>query len=80
METANVEEIVTQRFAEIMNLPPEQLNLNADLFAEYGLTSVNALKLISQVEVEFDIDIDEDEARKIQKLSDVIELIKSKST
>ena len=80
METTNVEEIVTQRFAEIMNLPPEDLNLEADLFAEYGLTSVNALKLISQVEVEFDIDIDEDEARKIHKLSDVIELIKNKST
>lgn len=80
METTNVEEIVTQRFAEIMNLPPEDLNLEADLFAEYGLTSVNALKLISQVEVEFDIDIDENEARKIQKLSDVIELIKSKTT
>jgi acyl carrier protein len=80
METGNVEEIVTQRFAEIMNLSPEQLNLDADLFAEYGLTSVNALKLISQVEVEFDIDIDETEARKIQKLSDMIELIKNKST
>jgi len=80
METANVEEIVTQRFAEIMNLSAEELNLDADLFAEYGLTSVNALKLISQVEVEFDIDIDEDEARRIQKLNDVIDLIKSKTT
>jgi acyl carrier protein len=80
METTNVEEIVTQRFGEIMDLPPEELDLEADLFAEYGLTSVNALKLISQVEVEFDIDIDENEARKIQKLSDVIELIKSKTT
>jgi acyl carrier protein len=80
METTNVEEIVTQRFAEIMNLPAEKLNLDADLFAEYGLTSVNALKLISQVEVEFDIDIDEDEARRIQKLNDVIDLIKSKTT
>jgi acyl carrier protein len=78
MDTTNVEEIVTSRFAEIMNLPPESLNLDADLFAEYGVTSVNALKLISQIEVEFDIDIDEDEARKIQKLSDVIDLIKRK--
>jgi len=78
MDTTNVEEIVTTRFAEIMSLAPESLNLDANLFSEYGVTSVNALKLISQIEVEFDIDIDEDEARKIQKLSDVIDLIKRK--
>lgn len=78
MDTMNVEEIVTRRFAEIMNLPFETLDLEASLRQEYGVTSVDALKLISEVEVEFDIDIDEDEAREIQKLKDVIELIERK--
>lgn len=78
MTTTNVQEIVTRRFAEIMNLPHQQVDPDADLAAEYGVTSVNALKLISEVEVEFDIDIDEDEARKIRKLNDVIDLINGK--
>jgi acyl carrier protein len=78
MDTTDVEEIVTRRFAEIMNLSQQEINLDASLAAEYGVTSVNALKLISEIEVEFDIDIDEAEARSIQKLNDVIELIKRK--
>jgi len=78
MATTDVEEIVSRRFAEIMDLPMDKLDLEASLADEYAVTSVNALKLISEIEVEFDVDINEDEARKIQKLSDVIGLVRKK--
>lgn len=78
MSITNVEEVVKERFAEIMRIPPEKLDLGADLANEYGVDSLKALKLISQVEVEFDVDIEEQEAQGIKKLNDVIELIKGK--
>lgn len=74
----NVEEIVTNRFSEIMKLDPKTIDVNAALAAEYGVDSMRALKLISQVEVEFDVDIEEEEARTIKTLNDVISLIKGK--
>jgi acyl carrier protein len=78
MTTTNVEETIKERFAEIMHLPGQQIDTDAHLAGEYGVTSLTALKLISEVEVEFDIDINENEARSIKKLNDVIELVAKK--
>jgi acyl carrier protein len=78
MDKINVEETVLRHFAAIMNLLPEGLNTRANLAAEYGVDSLKALKLISDIEVEFDIDIEEDEAQRINSLDDVVELIKAK--
>jgi acyl carrier protein len=78
MSIANVEEVVKERFAGIMNIPSETVDLDANLASEYGVDSLKALKLISQVEVEFDVDIEEQEAQEIRKLNDVIDLIKGK--
>jgi acyl carrier protein len=78
MDVEEVEEIVTHRFASIMKLTPQKLDLAASLASEYGVDSPKALKLISDVEVEFDIDIEEDEARQIKTLADVIKLIHAK--
>jgi len=74
----NVEEIVVNRFVVIMKLPEHKPDLHASLVDVYGIDSLKALKLISDVEVEFDIDIEQDEARSIKTLSDVIELIRKK--
>jgi acyl carrier protein len=74
----NVREIVTQRFTTVMKLPENQIKFDASLAAEYGMDSIRALKLISQVEVEFDIEIERDEARSINSLNDVIKLVERK--
>lgn len=78
MDTANVEETVLRNFGAIVQIAPEKLDTRANLAAEYAVDSLKALKLISQIEVEFDIDIEEDEAQRIKSLSDVVELIKVK--
>ena len=74
----NVDEIVKTRFAAITNLALHQIAVNADVKTEYGIDSVKALRLISDVEVEFDIDISQDEARNVQTLNEMIGLIKTK--
>ncbi|MCG8422335.1 MAG: acyl carrier protein [Proteobacteria bacterium] len=61
-----------------MKISADTVKLDVSLADEYGLESVKALKLISDIEVEYDIDIDEDEARELRTLGDVIALIESK--
>lgn len=78
-QVGGVEQKVRQRFAEIMHMPAGQLDLSAHLVEVYGLTSIQALKLISDVEVEFDVDIEQEEARGICTLADVITLIGAKN-
>jgi acyl carrier protein len=70
---------VCDRFAAIADTPTENLDLDAHLVEVYGLDSIRALKLISDIEVEFDIDIAQEEARQICTLNDVIALIHAKS-
>jgi acyl carrier protein len=74
-----VEKTVCDRFAAIAEMPAENLDLNAHLVEVYGLDSIRALKLISDIEVEYDIDIEQEEARQICTLNDVIALIHAKS-
>ena len=75
----SLETKVCSRFAEIVAVPVEQVNPAASLFDAYHLDSVNALKLISHLEVEFDIDIEEQEVRQVCTLNDVIALIRKKT-
>ena len=74
----NVEAIVKSRFATIVGLPVQQIDFDADLRDQYGIDSVKALKLISEVEVEFDVDIEQDEARRVRTLNDLVGMINAK--
>jgi len=73
-----LEGIVRSRFAEVIGVSIEEVRPDANLFEVYHLDSVRALKLISDVEVEFDIDIEQEEARQIRTLNDLIDLIRAK--
>lgn len=77
--SVTLETKVCSRFAEIVAVPVEKVDPAASLFEAYHLDSVNALKLISHLEVEFDIDIEEREVRQICTLNDVIALIRNKT-
>lgn len=78
VELVNIEETVKARFANIARVPADKLDMEADLFKHYGLDSIKALKLISDIEVEYDIDISQEEARQICTLSGVTRLIQAK--
>jgi len=58
-----IEQTVWSRFSTIAGIPLADLEGDKHLFEVYGLDSIRALKLISDMEVEFDIDIEQEEAR-----------------
>jgi|GEM_PF-6793691 len=70
---------VWSRFSVIANVPIADPEGDKNLFEVYGLDSIRALKLISDMEVEFNIHIEQEETRAICTLDDVVELIRAKS-
>ena len=77
--TDPIEQTVWSRFSTIAGIPIGELEGDKHLFEVYGLDSIRALKLISDMEVEFDIDIEQEEARSICTLDDVVRLVRTKS-
>jgi acyl carrier protein len=75
-----VEERVRSYFADVAKIEENEIDLEANLFTDYGLDSVKAIKIISDIEVEYDIDIEDEEAQQITCLNDVIALINAKTT
>lgn len=55
-----------------------KIDMDADLFKVYGLKSAKAVRLISDIEVEYDIDIDESEIKNICNLNQIVDLVKAK--
>lgn len=75
----NVEQKVVSYFKEVAKIEEDVIDRDANLFTRYGLDSLKAVKLISDIEVEYDIDIPDEVAQKICTLNDVITYIE-KST
>lgn len=73
MDPRIVEE-VTNRFSEIMSISPEGLDFNARLDDVYGVTSVNQMRLISDLEIALDIEIPEAEGKSACCLAEVVRL------
>ncbi len=76
--TETVEKIVQKYFDEVVELNGQEIKMDAHIFEEYGMKSAMALRLISDIEVEYDIDISTEEAKGITTLNDVVMLIKQK--
>jgi acyl carrier protein len=73
MDPTIAQEVKT-RFARIMHLDPDQLDMEARLDDAYGVTSMSSMRLISELEIEFGLEIPEDEIRRICTLSDVVRI------
>jgi acyl carrier protein len=65
---------VTSRFSEIMSIDRESLDLNARMDDVYGVTSVNLMRLISDLEIALDLEIPEAEGKNACNLAAVIHL------
>lgn len=74
----NVEEKVVSYFREAAKIEEKEIDKSANLFEKYDLDSVQAVKLISDIEVEWDIDIPDEVAQKICTLNDVIAIIEER--
>lgn len=67
-----IREAVQARFAEIMKVDAGQLDMAARLDDAYGMTSMHAMRLLSELELELGIDIPESEYQSLLTLNDVV--------
>jgi acyl carrier protein len=65
---------VSTRFGEIMGISTEGLDFDARMDDVYGVTSVNLMRLISDLEIALDIEIPEAEGKKACSLAEVVRL------
>jgi acyl carrier protein len=77
MDEARVIEEVRRLFADIMKLDAAGLDMKARLDDAYGVDSLNALRLVSELEVALEVDIPEEELVNIRTLDDVVRLCRS---
>lgn len=73
MDPKIVEEVGT-RFGEIMGISTEGLDFDARMDDVYGVTSVNLMRLISDLEIALDVEIPEAEGKQACTLAEVVRL------
>lgn len=73
MDPRIVEE-VKEKFSEIMSIGPEGLDFDARLDDVYGVTSVNQMRLISELEISLGIEIPEAEGKSACSLGEIARL------
>lgn len=82
-ETAGDPQVVHEvrtRFARIMEIDPDELDMDARLDDVYGVTSMKSMRLVSELEVELGVDIPEEEIERMATLNDVVRLCGSYAT
>ena len=62
-------------FSRVCNVPEERIDMEANIFKEYGINSVRAIKLLSNLEVHYDVDIPDGTAQTIATLNDVVRVV-----
>ena len=62
--------------AEVLNLEPEEVTMEATFVDDLGADSLDVFQIIMGIEEEFDIEIDNDEAEKIVTVQDAVDQIK----
>lgn len=70
----SLEQEICVLFKRVLKNEELELDLTAPL-KEYGINSIKAVKLLSNLEVHFDIDISEEQAQTITTLEDVVNIV-----
>jgi acyl carrier protein len=73
MDPKIVEE-VKARFRQIMDIDTEDLDLEARLDDTYGVTSVNQMRLVSELEIALGVEIPEAEGKGACSLAELVHL------
>ena len=66
-----IEKLVRSAFSSIQKVPEESIDMEADLFSEYHIESLEALRLMSTIEVGLDIEFPAEEMREVRTLLDI---------
>ena len=63
--------------AEVLNLEPEEVTMEATFVDDLGADSLNVFQIIMGIEEEFDIEIPNETAEKIVTVGDAVEAIRN---
>ena len=66
---------MSEYFTVHLEVPTEKITLEANLFKDLGLDSIDALDMIAMLESKLDISVEEDDLKKIKTVNDIIEYI-----
>jgi len=75
MNTDEIYGIVKKYLIKDFEVPEEKISIDANLFENLELDSIDALDMIATLESELDISIDEEELKKIRTVRDIINYI-----
>ncbi len=78
MKSEEVFEVIKDYFINEFEVPEEKITLEAHLFTDLGLDSIDALDMIGMLESKTDIDVDEEELKKIRTVKDVVDYVVKK--
>jgi acyl carrier protein len=74
----DIHEFIKKIEAEFEDLEPGKLKPNSEFRKDFDFTSVNALIMISLINVEFDVVINADDLRVSKTVQDLFNIIKKK--
>lgn len=74
-----IEEQVMRAIAEVTHTPIEQLTPDAT-FEELGLTSLDALAIVAELEEEFNIEIPNEDALALRDVRQAVECVRTLTT
>ena len=75
MNTDEIYGIVKKYLIKDFEVPEEKISIDANLFENLELDSIDALDMIATLESELDISIDEEELKKIRTVHDIVNYI-----
>ena len=71
-----IEERVIRAIADVTHTPTEQITLDKS-FEELGLTSLDALAIVAELEEEFSVDIPNEDAMALRDVRQAVECVRT---
>ena len=75
MNTDEIYKLVKSYLINDFEVPEEKISLEANLFENLELDSIDALDMIATLESEYNLKVDEEELKKIRTVQDIINYI-----
>jgi acyl carrier protein len=75
LDIKKVTEEIREVVADFVSIPPGELDLNKKLRMEYGISSVETVELIMEMEDRYSLKIPDEEALQILTMQDAIDYI-----
>lgn len=72
MDRSEAQEIITTYMVEQFDVPREKVVMEANLFEDLELDSIDALDMVGLLEARLGVQVDEDEIKKIRTIADVV--------